>query len=51
MSKNTNIIIRVDESLKEQFKEIADNEGYDVSKVIIASIKDICKRGKICVYE
>lgn len=47
MNKNANIIIRVDETLKEEFKNIVDNEGYDVSKVIIASIKDICKRGKI----
>ena len=45
--KNTNIIIRIEEELKNDFQEIANNNHYTISNIIIACIKDIVRRKKI----
>ena len=45
--KDTNLIIRIDEDLKNDFKKIVDENNFTVSSVVIAAIKDIVKRKKI----
>lgn len=45
--KNSNIIIRIEEDLKNDFQNIATKSNYTVSNVIIACIKDIVRRKKI----
>lgn len=45
--KDTNLIIRIDEDLKNDFKKIVDENNFTVSSVVIATIKDIVKRKRI----
>lgn len=45
--KDTNLIIRIDEDLKNDFKKIVDENNFTVSSVVIAAIKDIVKRKRI----
>lgn len=45
--KDTNLIIRIDEDLKNDFKKIVDDNNFTVSSVVIAAIKDIVKRKRI----
>ncbi len=50
MNKNTLINLRLNQELKEQFQEIVTGEGYTMSEVIEASMKDVVNRGKIPIY-
>ena len=50
MNKNTLINLRLNQDLKEQFQEIVASEGYTMSEVIEASMKDVISRGKIPLY-
>lgn len=47
MGKDSNIMIRIDSILKDNFKEICSKEGFTISEVILACVKDIEKRGRI----
>ena len=37
--KNTHLIIRIDDKLKEKYKKYCDDNGYTLSKRILALIK------------
>lgn len=45
--KNTNIIIRIEEELKNDLQDIANKNHYTISNIIIACIKDIVRKKKI----
>lgn len=47
MKKDTLINLRVSNKLKEDFQAISDNEGFSMSQVLEASMKDIVKRNSI----
>ena len=47
MRKDILINLRVEKDLKEQFQEIAEDNGYTMSEVITASMKDVVRRGYI----
>jgi hypothetical protein len=40
----------VEQDLKESFQQIAENNGYTMSDVITASMRDVVKRGMIPLY-
>lgn len=45
--KNNHLIIRIDDELKKQYKKYCDDNGYTLSKRIIALIKkelELCQR-------
>ena len=50
MKKNVLINLRVEQDLKESFQQIAENNGYTMSDVITASMKEIVRRGTIPFY-
>lgn len=50
MKKDNNIIIRVDSELKENAMRIIRKEGFSLSDVLNASLKDIVHRGMIPMY-
>lgn len=50
MKKNVLINLRVEQDLKESFQEIAERNGYTMSDVITASMRDVVKRGMIPLY-
>lgn len=45
--KNNNIIIRIDDVLKREFQNIISENGFTVSDVLIAFIKDVVKKKKL----
>lgn len=45
--KNNNIIIRIDDVLKKEFQNIISGNGFTVSDVLIAFIKDVVKKKKL----
>ena len=45
MNKDTLINLRVNKDLKEDFQAVVENEGFTMSQVLEASMKDIAKRG------
>ena len=45
MNKDTLINLRVNKDLKEDFQAVVKNEGFTMSQVLEASMKDIAKRG------
>ena len=45
--KNSNIIIRIEDELKNDFQKIADDNDYTISNIIIACIKDIVRKKRI----
>lgn len=45
--KNNNIIIRIDDVLKKEFQNIISENGFTVSDVLIAFIKDVVKKKKL----
>lgn len=47
MNKDTLINIRVNKSLKEAFQSIIEQDGYTMSDIMEATMKDIVKRGFI----
>lgn len=47
MKKETLINFRVSSDLKESFREVIAREGYGISMVLEASMKDIVKRGHV----
>ena len=47
MKKNILINLRVEEELKNQFQIIAEDNGYTMSEVLTASMKEVVKRGKV----
>jgi len=50
MSKNSNIIIRVDENLKNNITRIAKENGFKITDLITASLRDIERRNRIPIY-
>ena len=44
MNKNTLINLRVNKDLKEDFQAVVENEGFTMSQVLEASMKDIVKK-------
>ena len=50
MKKNVLINLRVEQDLKERFQEIAESNGYTMSDLLTASMKEIVKRGYIPIY-
>lgn len=48
--KDSNIIIRIDDQLKVQFQELVKKNGFTVSNVLCACIRDITKKKKIPMY-
>lgn len=47
MKKNVLVNFRIEEELKDSFAQIVENQGFTMSEVITASIKDIVARKKI----
>ena len=47
MKKNVLVNFRIEEELKDSFTQIVETQGYTMSEVITASIKDIVIRKKI----
>ena len=47
MNKDTLINLRVNKSLKEEFQAIAEQEGFTMSEVLEASMRDIVKRKRV----
>lgn len=45
--KNNNIIFRIDDVLKKEFQNIISENGFTVSDVLIAFIKDVVKKKKL----
>lgn len=50
MKKNILINLRVEEDLKDAFQKIADANGYTMSELLTASMKDVVNRKKIPIY-
>ena len=50
MKKNVLINLRVEQDLKESFQSIAEKNGYTMSEVLQASMKEIVRRGDIPYY-
>ncbi|MBE6134075.1 MAG: hypothetical protein E7178_05345 [Erysipelotrichaceae bacterium] len=50
MNKNTLINLRVNQDLKEMFQQIVERDGFTMSQVIEASMKDVVIRNKIPLY-
>lgn len=50
MKKNVLINLRVEQDVKESFQNIAEQNGYTMSEVIEASMKEIIRRGQIPFY-
>jgi len=50
MNKDANIIIRVDSDLKENVTKIAKDNGYRLTDIITASLRDVEKRDKIPLF-
>lgn len=47
MNKDAIINLRISQSLKEAFQAVADAEGFSMSELLVASAKDIVKRGRV----
>ena len=47
MKKNVLINLRVEEELKNQFQTIAEENGYTMSEVLTASMKEMVRRGNV----
>ena len=47
MKKNVLVNFRIEEELKDSFAQIVESQGFTMSEVITASIKDIVSRKKI----
>lgn len=47
MKKNVLLNFRIEEQLKDEFAQIVESQGFTVSEVLTASIKDIVARKKI----
>ena len=47
MKKNTLINLRINKDLKENFQNVVEQEGFTMSQILEASMKDIVRRGKI----
>lgn len=47
MKKNTLLNFRIEEQLKDDFAQIVESQGFTISEVLTASIKDIVVRKKI----
>ena len=47
MKKDVLINLRVESELKERFQEIAESNGYTMSELLTASMKEIVRRGAI----
>ena len=47
MKKNVLINLRVEQDLKESFQQIAENNGYTMSEVITAYMKNVVRRGAL----
>jgi len=45
--KDEVLVIRIDGDLKEQSQKLAEENGYTLSKLVTASLKELVKRGKI----
>lgn len=50
MNKDTNIIIRVDSNLKENVSKIAKDNGFKLTDLLTASLRDLEKRRKIPLF-
>ena len=50
MKKNVLINLRVEQDLKERFQEIAESNGYTMSDLLTASMKEIVRKGTIPIY-
>ena len=44
MNKDTLINLRVNKSIKEEFQSVVEREGFTMSEVLEASMRDIIKR-------
>ena len=47
MNKNTLINLRINKELKEEFQSIVEKEGFTMSEVLEASMKDIVRRNMV----
>lgn len=45
--KDEVLTIRIDSELKEKSQALAESSGYTISKLVIASLRDLVRRGKI----
>ncbi len=50
MNKNVLINIRINKELKDEFQSITEREGFTMSEVLEASMRDIIKRNSIPIY-
>lgn len=50
MNKNVLINIRINKELKDEFQSITEREGFTMSEVLEASMRDIVKRNSIPIY-
>lgn len=50
MKKDTNLIIRINSDLKDSVSKIAKENGYTLSQIVTASLKDINRRKKIPLF-
>ncbi len=50
MKKNILINLRVEQDLKERFQEIAESNGYTMSDLLTASMREIVRKGSIPIY-
>ena len=50
MKKDTIINLRISQEIKDRFQEIADQEGFTMSQILEASMKDIVSRNYIPIY-
>ena len=50
MKKDTIINLRINQEIKDRFQEIADQEGFTMSQILEASMKDIVSRNYIPIY-
>lgn len=47
MNKDNGLYIRVSSDLKEAFQKVVENEGFNVSETLEASMKDVVRRGYV----
>ena len=47
MNKNTLINLRVNDSLKQEFQAVVEREGFTMSEVLEASMRDVVKRNMV----
>lgn len=50
MKKDTLINLRVNQDLKEAFQEVVETQGFTMSEVLEASMKDVVMRDKVPLY-